>query len=325
LPEVNMAKALNMALREEMRRDDSVVLLGEDIGKRGGVFLITEGLYEEFGPDRVLDTPLSESGIVGMAIGMALYGLKPVAEIQFIDFAKMAYDQILNQLAKIRYRSGGQYECPVVIRAPCGAGVRGGFYHSQSPEAIYAHTPGLRIVVPSSPYDAKGLLKTAIRGKDPVIFLEPKLLYRTPREEVPEEDYTIPFGQARVLRKGDHVTVITYGTTVYECVKAAEEAARFGIEVEVIDLRTLIPLDIETVLTSVRKTGRAVLVHEAPRTGGFAAELAALLAEKAIEYLAAPILRVTGPSVPQAPSSLEELYMPSVPRILRAIQRVASY
>ncbi|MER3601902.1 MAG: alpha-ketoacid dehydrogenase subunit beta [Nitrososphaerota archaeon] len=325
MAEVGMAKALNMALREEMRRDSRVVVLGEDVGVRGGVFLVTEGLLDEFGPERVLDTPLSELGIVGMAVGMAMYGLKPVAEIQFIDFAFPAADQLFNHLPFLRYRSGGENIAPVVVRAPCGSGVRGGFYHSQSPEALYLHRPGLKVVIPSSPYDAKGLLKAAIRDEDPVIFLEPKLLYRTPREEVPEEEYIVPLGKAKKVREGEHVTILTYGWPVHESAKAADEAAKEGIGVEVLDLRTLMPLDIEAILQSVKKTGRVVIVHDAPRTMGFGAELGALIAERALEHLRAPIKRVTGPSVPQAPNAFEELYNPTSRRILWAIRQLMRY
>src|SRR5690242_15091146 len=263
MPVMNIIQAVNDALRLEMRRDQRVVVLGEDVGKFGGVFRATSGLYEEFGADRVIDTPLAEAGIVGSAIGMALYGLKPVPEIQFADFIYPAFDQIVNELAKFRYRSGGQYSAPVVIRTPYGGGIRGGHYHSQSPEAYFVHTPGLKVVIPSNPYDAKGLLLSAMRGDDPVIFMEPKRVYRAARGEVPDGDYTIPLGQAKVVREGTGITVLAYGAMLHTVVEAAEKAAGLGIDPEVIDLRTLLPLDLDTVLDSVRKTGRVCIVHEA--------------------------------------------------------------
>src|SRR3954469_25642404 len=253
MPTLNLLQAVNDALRVEMKRDPSVVVLGEDIGKFGGVFRATAGLYEEFGPNRVIDTPLAESGIIGSAIGMALYGMKPVPEIQFADFIFPAFDQIVNELAKFRYRSGGEYPAPMVIRTPYGGGIRGGHYHSQSPEALFVHTPGLKVVIPSNPYDAKGLLLSAIRGEDPVIFMEPKRVYRAARGEVPEGDYTIPLGQAKVVREGSQVTLLCYGAMVHTCIEAAEKAAADGFDPEIIDLRTLLPLDTETILESVRK------------------------------------------------------------------------
>src|SRR5437773_860657 len=266
MPVMNMIQAVNDALKIEMRRDDRVVVLGEDVGKFGGVFRATSGLYEEFGADRVIDTPLAEAGIIGSAIGMALYGLRPVPEIQFADFIYPAYDQIVNEIAKFRYRSGGQYPAPMVIRTPYGGGIRGGHYHSQSPEAYFCHTPGLKVVIPADPYEAKGLLLSAIREDDPIIFMEPKRVYRAARADVPEGEYTIPLGQARVVREGRHVTVIAYGAMLHTVLEAVEPAAAAGIELEVLDLRTLVPLDVDTIITSVKKTGRAVVVHEAPRT-----------------------------------------------------------
>src|SRR6266581_1986841 len=242
MAEWNIIQAVNDALRLEMKRDPRVVVLGEDVGKFGGVFRATSGLYEEFGPDRVIDTPLAEAGIIGSAIGMALYGLRPVPEIQFADFIYPAYDQIVNELAKFRYRSGGQYAAPVVVRTPYGGGIKGGHYHSQSPEAYFAHTPGLKVVIPSNPYDAKGLLISAIRGEDPVIFMEPKRVYRASRGEVPEGDYTVPLGVANVVRPGKQVTLLCYGAMVHTCIEAAEKAAAEGFDPEIIDLRTLLPL-----------------------------------------------------------------------------------
>ena len=324
MPVMNIIQAVNDALRIEMRRDQRVVVLGEDVGKFGGVFRATSGLFEEFGPDRVIDTPLAEAGIIGSAVGMALYGLRPVPEIQFADFIYPAYDQIVNELAKFRYRSGGQYPAPVVIRTPYGGGIRGGHYHSQSPEAYFVHTPGLKVVIPSNPYDAKGLLLSAMRGEDPVIFMEPKRVYRAARGEVPEGDYTVPLGQAKIVREGKGITVLAYGAMLHTVIEAAAKAAEAGIDAEVIDLRTLLPLDLETVLTSVRKTGRVCIVHEAPRTCGYGAELAALIAEKALMSLEAPIARVTGFDTP-FPYTLENEYLPSTDRVSKAIRDTVSF
>src|SRR5712671_7313122 len=252
MSQMNMVQAINDALRLEMRRDPRVVVMGEDVGKVGGVFRVTAGLYDEFGDDRVIDTPLSEGGIIGTAIGMALYGLRPVPEIQFADFIYPAYDQIVSELAKMRYRSGGQYPAPVVIRTPVGGGIKGGHYHSQSPEALFIHVPGLKVVCPSNPIDAKGLLATCIRGEDPVIFMEPKRVYRAARGNVPEGEYTIPLGEAKVVREGRQVTVLAWGAMVHTALEAAEQGAAQGYDLEVIDLRTLLPYDIDAILTSVR-------------------------------------------------------------------------
>ncbi len=324
MPQMTMVQAITDALRHSLREDPRVVVLGEDVGRNGGVFRVTEGLQAEFGEARVLDTPLAENGIVGGAIGMALYGLKPVAEIQFVDFIYPAFDQIVSELAKFRWRSAGQYACPVVVRAPYGGGIRGGLYHSQSPEAYFCHTTGLQVVIPSTPSDAKGLLLSAIQGEDPVIFLEPKRLYRTVREDVPEGDRRVPIGRARVARTGEQVTVLAYGAMVPVSLEAAEQAAGRGWSVEVLDLRTLLPLDSEAVLGSVRRTGRAVIVHEAPRTCGYGAELAALLAEKALTSLQAPIARVTGYDTP-FPYTLEHTYLPDAKRVLAAIEHVMGF
>src|SRR6516225_9721103 len=297
MPQMTMVQAITDALRLSLREDPKVVVLGEDVGRNGGVFRVTEGLQAEFGPERVLDTPLAENGIVGGAIGMALYGLKPVAEIQFVDFIYPAFDQIVSELAKFRWRSAGQYSCPVVVRAPYGGGIRGGLYHSQSPEAYFCHTTGLQVVIPATPADAKGLLLSAIQGPDPVMFLEPKRLYRSTREDVPEGAYTVPIGKARVAR---------------------------GWSAEVLDLRTLLPLDADAVLASVRRTGRAVIVHEAPRTCGYGAELSALLAEQALTSLQAPVLRVTGYDTP-FPYTLEHTYLPDAKRVFAALEGVMEY
>lgn len=322
--ELTIVQAVNDGLRTAMREDDSVVVLGEDVGVNGGVFRATEGLLKEFGEERVLDTPLAESGIIGTAVGMALYGLRPVPEIQFLDFIYPGFDQIVNELAKFRYRSGGQYTCPVTIRAPYGGGIKGGHYHSQSSEAYFCHTAGLKVVIPSNPYDTKGLLLASIRGDDPVMFLEPKRIYRAVKGEVPEEGYEVPLGKAAVAREGDDVTLVAYGAMLHVALQAAQKAEEQGVSAEVVDLRTLVPLDEPTFLDSVRKTGRLVVVHEAPRTAGFGAELAALAAEKCLDSLEAPILRVTGFDTP-FPYTLENYYLPDVPRVLDAVQRVVGF
>jgi pyruvate dehydrogenase E1 component beta subunit len=324
VPTMNIIQAVNDALRLEMRRDRDVVVLGEDVGKFGGVFRATHGLFEEFGQDRVIDTPLAESGIIGTAVGMALYGLKPVPEIQFADFIFPAFDQIVNEVAKFRYRSGGQYQVPMVIRTPYGGGIKGGHYHSQSPETHFLHTPGLKVVVPSNPYDAKGMLLSAIRDPDPVMFFEPKRVYRASKGEVPEGEYEVPLGKAKVTRQGTDVTLIAWGSMWHEADQAAKEAEADGVDVELIDLRSLQPLDTETLVESVKKTGRAVVVHEAPRTCGFGAELAALLQERCFLSLEAPIVRVTGFDTP-FPYTLENEYLPRAPRILKAIREVVAY
>jgi len=321
----NMVQAINEALRLEMRRDDRVVILGEDVGKLGGVFRVTQGLWEEFGDDRVIDTPLNEGGIVGTAIGMAIYGLRPVAEIQFADFIYPAFDQIVSEAAKYRYRSGGEYACPIVIRTPYGGGIKGGLYHSQSPEALFIHTAGLKVVCPSNPYDAKGLLASAIRDDDPVLFFEPKRVYRAVKMDVPDEEYVLPLGEARVVREGDRVTVVAWGAMLYEALEAAETVSReHGIECEVIDPRTLWPLDLETIVRSVEKSGRIVVVHEAPKTCGFGAEILQLVTEHAFLHLQAPPARVTGWDTP-FPYTLENEYLPLAHRIVPTLLEVANY
>ena len=324
MPTMNITQAVNDALRIEMRREPKVVVLGEDIGKLGGVFRATQGLYDEFGPERVIDTPVAEGGIIGAAIGMALYGLRPVPEIQLADFIYPAMDQIVNALAKLRYRSGGQYPCPVVIRTPVGGGVRGGHYHSQSPEALFIHTPGLKVVSPSNPYDAKGLLLACLRQNDPVLFLEPKRIYRAARGDVPEDDYALELGKANVVRAGEHCTIIAYGSMTSIAEEAAAAAQAQDISCEVIDLRTLMPFDIDTLVESVQKTGRAVIVHEAPRTCGFGAELVASICERAMEYLEAPIQRVTGFDTP-FPYTLEREYLPNADRVLGAVRETLEW
>ncbi len=324
MPTLTLVQAVNDALKTAMRRDPSVLVLGEDVGPKGGVFLATEGLTAEFGKERCFDTPLSEDGIIGCAIGMAVNGLKPVAEIQFQDFIFPAFDQIVSEAAKLRYRSGGQYTSPMVIRTPYGGGIRGGLYHSQSGEAYFCHTPGLKVVVPSTPADAKGLLLASIDDPDPVLFLEPKALYRTIKEEVPEGHYTVDLGTLRNVRDGKDCVVFCYGAMVPVAVKAAEQAAEAGHDVRVVDLRTLLPLDEEGVLEHAKQTGRVVVLHEAPRFCGFGAEISAMIAENAIEYMDAPVVRVTGFDTP-FPNTLEHHYLPDARRALDAIERVMAY
>jgi 2-oxoisovalerate dehydrogenase E1 component beta subunit len=314
-------------LAQEMRRDESIVVLGEDVGKKGGVFLATDGLYAEFGGDRVLDTPLSESMIVGVSIGAAIAGLRPVPEIQFADFIFPAFNQILSEAARMRFRSNGAFSCPMTLRAPYGGGVHGALYHSQSVEAFFAHIPGLKVVIPSTPYDARGLLRTSIRDEDPVLFFEHKKMYRSIRGDVPDGDYTIPIGQAKVTREGSDVSIICYGLMAHYALEAAELLATDGVSAEVVDVRTLRPLDGETLLASVRKTGKAVIVYEDNRFGGYGAEIAAILAEEAFESLDGPIVRVTGPDVPGVPYNhvLEDWFMPNPDRIADAVRRLAAY
>jgi len=321
---MNIIQAVNSALDHALGSDEDVFVFGEDVGKFGGVFRATDGLQATHGEHRVFDTPLSEGGIIGMAIGMAVYGLKPVPEIQFSDFIYPAFDQIVNEMAKFRYRSGGEYPCPVTIRTPFGGGIRGGHYHSQSPEAYFAHTAGLKVVVPSDPYTTKGLLLASIEDPDPVIFLEPKRVYRASRSEVPEEAYTLPIGKAAIDREGTDLTIITYGAMLHEARRAADLLAENDISAEVIDLRSLVPLDEETILESVRKTGRVVIVHEAARTCGFGGELAAVIAEKALLHLEAPILRVTGYDTP-FPFTLEQQYLPDALKIFEACETTIDF
>lgn len=324
MAQMTLVQAVNDALRLEMNRDEDVVILGEDVGKVGGVFRVTQGLYDEFGEDRVIDTPLAEGGIIGTAIGMALYGLRPVPEIQFGDFIFPAFDQIVSEAAKFRYRSGGEYTVPMVIRTPVGGGIRGGHYHSQSPESLFIHTAGLKVVCPSNPYDAKGLLLSAIRDDDPILFFEPKRVYRAVKMDVPEEDYTIEIGKAKVVREGADVTVIAWGAMLFEALASAEEVAADGLSCEVIDLRTLWPVDIDTIVESVKKTGRVVIVHEAPKACGFGAELLSLITEKAFVHLEAPPARVTGFDTP-FPYTLENEYLPLQHRITPALREVGNY
>jgi pyruvate dehydrogenase E1 component beta subunit len=321
----NMVEAINLGLMEEMERDPSVMVLGEDVGKEGGVFRVTDRLQVKFGADRVVDTPLAESGIVGTAFGLAVKGLRPVAEIQFEGFLPPAMDQIISHISRIRTRSRGRFTCPLVIRSPFGGGIRAPEHHSDSPEAIFAHIPGLKVVLPSTPYDAKGLIVSAIRDPDPVLFFEPKRVYRAIKEEVPDGEYTVPIGKARVAREGSDVTIISWGAMMREVLRAAEMVEEEGIGAEVIDLRTISPMDEATFLDSVRKTGRAVIVHEAPRTCGLGAEIIARINEKALLSLAAPVERVTGFDTVVPLMKLENHYLPSPERILRGIRKVMAF
>jgi pyruvate dehydrogenase E1 component beta subunit len=315
-----MVQAINQALSQEMALDERVILLGEDIGRDGGVFRVTEGLQERFGAERVIDTPLSESGIVGAAIGMAAYGLRPVAEIQFLGFIYAALDQIYTHAARLRTRSRGRFTCPLVIRTPYGGGIKAPELHEESSEALLCHLPGIKVVVPSGPYSAKGLLLAAIRDPDPVIFLEPTRLYRMIREEVPENDYTIPLGRARIARQGQDVTIVAWGSMLERVLKTETSHS-----VEVIDPQTLTPFDWETLLASVRKTGRLVIVHEAVKSGGLGAEIAATVAEEAILQLRAPVLRVTAPDVVLPLPRLIDHYLPTTEQIRTAIEDVMRY
>ena len=321
----NMVEAINNGLMAEMEKDPSVVVLGEDVGKEGGVFRVTEGLQAKFGQNRVFDTPLAESGIIGVSIGMAVKGLRPVAEIQFEGFLHPAMDQIMNHAARIRNRSRGRYTCPLVIRSPWGGGIHAPEHHSESPEALFAHTPGIKVVIPSSPYDAKGLIISAIRDPDPVLFFEPKRIYRAVKEEVPDGEYTVPIGKAKVVREGSGLTIISWGAMVREVLRAAETAEKEGFKAEVIDLRTISPLDDETYLESVRKTGRAVIVHEAPPTCGLGAEIIARINEKALLSLQAPVVRVTGFDTVMPLMKLENHFLPSPERIMRGIRKVMNF
>jgi 2-oxoisovalerate dehydrogenase E1 component beta subunit len=325
MPVISYIDAITEAMREEMERDPRVFVLGEDVGVRGGVFRATAGLIDLYGEDRVLDTPLTESAIVGVGIGAAAYGLRPISEIQFADFIMPAVNQIVSEAAKMRYRSNGTWHCPLVIRAPYGGGIHGALYHSQSVEAMFASVPGLKIVTPSTPYDAKGLLLSAIRDDDPVLFFEHKKLYRYIKDEVPSEEYTIELGKADVKREGDDVTVITYGLMVHYTLEAAKQLAEEGIDVHVLDLRTLVPLDREAVLAATRKTGKVLIVHEDNKTGGFGGEVAATIADEAFFDLDAPVSRLCGPDVPAMPynAKLEKEFMLSPEKIAHAIRELA--
>ena len=324
---VTYLEAISEAINEEMQRDEAVFLLGEDVGTYGGAFKVSTGMLEKFGPERIIDTPMSEAAIIGSAIGAALMGMRPIAELQFIDFITCGFDQIINMASKMYWRSG--IPVPMVIRGPSGGGTKGGPFHSASPEAWFFHTPGIKVVVPATTYDAKGLLKGAIRDNNPVLYLEHKLLYRMPelREELPEEDYIVPLGKAITRREGENITILTYGAMVHQCLKAAQTLEEEDdLQVEVIDLRSLTPLDRETITASVKRTNKVLIVHEDTLTGGIGAELAAILAEDLFEYLDGPITRVAAPDAPfpYAPP-LEAAYLPNVEKILAATRKLAAY
>ncbi|WP_058993214.1 alpha-ketoacid dehydrogenase subunit beta [Haloarcula sp. CBA1127] len=322
---LTLVQAVRDGLYGEMERNEDVVVMGEDVGKNGGVFRATQGLHEEFGDDRVIDTPLAEAGIVGTAIGMAAYGLRPVPEMQFSGFMYPAFDQIVSHAARLRNRSRGRYNCPLTVRAPYGGGIRAPEHHSESKEAFYVHEAGLKVVVPSTPKETKGLLTAAIRDPDPVIFLEPKLIYRSFREEVPDDPYTVELGEAKVRREGADVSVFTWGAMTRPTVEAAEELAEEGIDAEVIDLRTLSPMDTETIVESFKKTGRATVVHEAPKTGGLAGEIIATIQEEVLLYQEAPVTRVTGFDVPYPLYALEDYYLPEPARIKDGIREAVEF
>jgi len=322
---MTMIQAINQALAQEMERDDRIVILGQDVGRNGGVFRTTEGLFDRFGPERVMDTPLAESTIVGASIGMTALGLRPVPEIQFMGFIYPAFNQIVSHVARLRNRTRGRFTVPLTIRTPYGAGVKALEHHSESTEALFCQIPGLTVVVPSNPYDAKGLLTASLRSDDPVIFLEPAKLYRAEKQEVPEEAYEVPLRRAAVVREGKDLTIIAWGAMVPVARRAAEAAEAEGVGAEIIDLRTLSPMDRETFLASVRKTGRALVVHEAPKTCGLGAEIAAAIGESALLNLDAPVLRVTGQDITIPLSKSEDLYYPSLERILRAIRKLMEY
>ena len=325
MPQLNMIEAINDALHYIMSIDKSVVILGEDVGIDGGVFRATVGLQKEFGKERVIDTPLAESAIVGVSIGMAVAGLKPVAEIQFMGFIYPAFDQIISHASRIRTRSRGKYTCPLVVRTPYGGGVHAPEHHSESTETIFIHTPGIKVVVPSTPADAKGLLIAAIRDQDPVIFLEPERLYHGVKEEVPQGNHIVEFGKAKIVQEGADLTVLCWGAMVPVVQSAVAQASKQGISVEIIDLRTLSPVDSAAVLSSVKKTGRCIIVHEAPRTSGFGAELSAQIMENQLLSLKAPVERVTGYDTPMPLYKLEKYYMPDEQKIMRAIEKVMSF
>ena len=324
---ISVIEAVRSAMQEEMRRDSSVFVLGEDVGKRGGVFLSTQGFLDEFGESRVIDTPLAEASIMGIALGAAFKGMRPIPEVQFSDFVWPSINQLVGEAARARYGSNGQLTVPMVVRIPYGGGIRGGLYHSQNVESFFFHVPGLKVVSPGTPYDAKGLLKSAIRDDNLIIFLEHKKSYRLVRGEVPEEEYTIPIGPADVKRQGSNITVVSYGLMLHHCLEAAELLSQEDVDVEVVDLRTLRPLDTETIINSVKKTGKILIVHEDNLTGGVGAEIAAIVADQAFEYLDGPISRLCGPDIPTMPfaQSLEEAYLPNTDKVASALRQLAQY
>ena len=327
MPECSVIDAVREALREEMRRDPTVFIMGEDVGQRGGVFLATQGFLEEFGRSRVIDTPLAEASIMGVALGAAFRGMRPIPEVQFSDFIWPAINQLVGEAARTCYGTNGAVQVPMVIRVPYGGGIRGGLFHSQNVEVLFFHTPGLKVIAPATPYDAKGLLKSAIRDNSPVVFLEHKKTYRLVRGEVPDEEYTLPIGIADVKRTGRNITIVTYGLMLHYCLEAAQQVEQEGIDVEVVDLRTLSPLDTDTILNSVKKTGKLLIVHEDNLTGGVGAEVAALAADQAFEYLDGPVRRLCGPDVPTMPfaQTLEDAYMPNTEKIAQALRQQAAY
>ncbi|MCP1310774.1 alpha-ketoacid dehydrogenase subunit beta [Paenibacillus tyrfis] len=324
---ISYLDAVSQALREEMQRDPRVFVLGEDVGLRGGVFRVTQGFYEEFGEQRVIDTPLSEAAIVGVSVGAAAYGLRPVAEIQFAEYIMPAVNQIVNEAAKMRYRSNGDWNCPLVIRAPYGGGVHGALYHSQSVEAMFCNIPGLKVVTPSTPYDAKGLLKAAIRDEDPVLFFEHKRCYRSIKGEVPDSDYMVPIGKSDIKRQGEDLTVISYGLALHFALEAAEKLSREGYSAHILDLRTLYPLDKESIVEAARKTGKVLIIHEDNKEGGVGAEVAAVLAEECLFELDAPIKRLCGPDVPAMPYSkpMEKFFMLNPDKVYQAMKQLAEF
>jgi 2-oxoisovalerate dehydrogenase E1 component beta subunit len=323
--QVTYIQAINQAMHEEMVRDENVLLLGEDVGVLGGAFKATEGLLAKFGSERVVDTPIAESLIVGAGVGLAIHGMRPILEMQFIDFISCGFDQIVNMAATLRYRHGGQASCPIVIRGPCGAGVHGGIYHSQNPEAWFFHVPGLKVVAPATAYDAKGLLKSAIRDDDPVIYLEHKFLYRRIKEDIPDTEYLVPIGKAALRKEGRDLSVITYGSPVHAVMKAAKDMAG-EIDIEVIDLRTILPLDWKTIRASVAKTGKVLIVHEARRTGGIGGEVAARIAEELFESLDGPVVRVASKDTHNAfAATMEDYILPNQEKITEAIRNLAAY
>jgi len=321
----NMVAALNQALFQEMEADPKVIVMGEDVGVDGGVFRVTDGLISKFGENRVVDTPLAEAGIIGTGTGLALNGFKPICEMQFSGFSYQAFYHIKQHLARFRQRTDGTFTLPMVVRAPCAGGIRALEHHSESPEAFFVHCQGLKVVMPSGPYNAKGLLISAIRDPDPVIFLEPKSIYRSFKEEVPDESYTIPLSQAKVVKEGKDITLVTWGAMLKLSIKAVEQLAKEGIDVEVIDIQTIWPLDKDTILNSVKKTGRAVIVQEAPRTAGFGAEIAALIQENCLLQMESPVMRVAGMDVPFPQFALENYFMPNTTRIARAIKKAMNF
>jgi len=325
MPVMNLVQAVSYTLASEMARDEAVVVLGEDVGKRGGVFLATEGLYDQFGPDRVIDTPLSEAAIIGAALGMSVHGMRPVAEIQFAEYVFHGFDQLVSQVAKLRYRSAGQFTAPLVVRMPAGGGVKGGHHHSQNPETHFVHTAGLHVVYPSTPSDTVGMLRSAIRSNDPVVLFEPKRLYRSVKEDVPDDpDHVVPVGRAAVRREGDDVVLVSYGGSMAETMQAADALAEQDVASTVIDLRSLMPWDRDTVREHAARVGRVVLVSESPHTAGFMSEVAATISEQVLDSLLAPVTRVSGADTPY-PYAQDRAYLPGPRRILHAVQRVLEY